>query len=138
MSEQAALVLWAVLGFQVKHFLGDFVLQTTSQVQQKGYYGRRGGLVHAATHGLLSVPVLLVLTREPMLIALVAAAEFVVHYHIDWIKARTDRVKGWSNRTQIYWVAFGIDQLLHQLTYLVIVALLLSSEALPPAIPVPG
>ena len=125
MSEQAVLLLWTLLAFQIKHFLGDFVLQTKFQVENKGFYGRLGGVTHAGTHALLSVPVLLILTRAPVLIIGVAAAEFLVHYHIDWVKARTDRVMGWSDHTSVYWVAFGVDQLLHQLTYLAIVALLL-------------
>jgi hypothetical protein len=129
MNEQAVLVLWTVLAFQIKHFLGDFVLQTGAQVAGKGFYGRRGGIEHAATHALLSIPVLVILTCSPLLIAAVAAAEFLVHYHVDWAKARTDRRMGWSNRTRIYWAAFGIDQLLHQLTYLAIVVVLVPHAA---------
>jgi hypothetical protein len=47
-----------------------------------------------------------------------------VHYHIDWIKARTERTRNWNSTDNIYWVAFGGDQFLHQVTYIVIVALL--------------
>jgi len=129
MTDGVSLVLWAFAAFQLKHFLGDFVLQTKTQVVNKGFYGRRGGIAHAATHALLSVPVLVLLTRAPVLIAAAAVVEFLVHYHIDWAKARTDRVMGWSDRDSIYWAAFGIDQLLHQLTYLAIVAVLLPQAA---------
>jgi hypothetical protein len=58
-------------------------------------------------------------------IAVIAACEFAVHYHIDWIKARTERTRNWNSTDNIYWVAFGGDQFLHQVTYIVIVALLL-------------
>jgi hypothetical protein len=50
-----------------------------------------------------------------------------------------DRLMGWSNRTRIYWAAFGIDQLLHQLTYLAIVVVLVPRAAAQPSfIPGPG
>src|ERR1700759_3426098 len=86
---RAALVLWALLAFQAKHLLCDFVLQTKFQVINKGFYGRSGGLLHAGCHALFTVPVLLILTHAPAVIAMVALGEFVVHYHIDWLKAHT-------------------------------------------------
>jgi hypothetical protein len=122
---QAVLVLWALLAFQAKHLLCDFVLQTKFQVVNKGFYGRIGGLLHAGCHALFTVPVLLILTRSPPIIVAVALCEFVLHYHIDWLKARTERIQGWRDTEGIYWVAFGVDQFLHQATYLAIVALLL-------------
>jgi hypothetical protein len=122
---QTALVLWSLAAFQVKHLLCDFVLQTKFQVVNKGFYGRIGGVLHAACHALFTVPVLLILTRSPLLIGAIALGEFALHYHIDWLKARTERVQGWSETQGIYWAAFGLDQFAHQMTYLGIVTLLL-------------
>jgi hypothetical protein len=122
---QTALVLWALLGFQVKHLLCDFVLQTKFQVDNKGFYGRIGGVLHAGCHALFTVPVLLILTRSPLLIGAIALGELFLHYHIDWLKARTERVQGWNDGQSVYWAAFGIDQFAHQITYLGIVTLLL-------------
>jgi hypothetical protein len=119
------MVLLALLAFQVKHLLCDFVLQTRFQLSTKGYYGHLGGFVHAGCHVLFSVPVLLILTHSPIAIAGAVACEFVIHYHIDWLKARTERVRNWTPEDNIYWVAFGADQFLHQVTYIVIVATLL-------------
>jgi Protein of unknown function (DUF3307) len=128
-DSQAALVLWALLAFQTKHLLCDFVFQTKFQVVNKGFYGRMGGLLHAGCHALFTVPVLLILTRSPPLITAIALGEFVLHYHIDWLKARTERVRDWNDTQNVYWAAFGIDQFLHQITYLGIVALLLRLAA---------
>ncbi len=112
----AALVL-----FQIKHFLCDFVFQTQSQVRAKGIYGNIGGLAHAGLHALASLPALLVLSRSPGAIGAVVAAEFLLHYHVDWSKARLDTVKGWTDQDQQYWIVFGLDQLIHQLTYAAII-----------------
>jgi hypothetical protein len=87
---QTVLALWALLAFQVKHLLCDFVLQTKFQVANKGYYGHTGGILHAGCHVLFTVPVLLILTRFIPVIVVIAVCEFAVHYHIDWIKARTN------------------------------------------------
>jgi hypothetical protein len=122
---QTALALWALLAFQIKHLLCDFILQTKSQAVNKSFYGHIGGVSHAAIHALFTVPVLLILTRSPVMIAVVAAGEFVLHYHIDWLKARTERVRGWRETDHIYWAAFGVDQFLHQATYIAIVAILM-------------
>jgi hypothetical protein len=115
---QVLLLFWTFAGFQAKHLLCDFILQTRYQVRSKGYYGRSGGLIHAGCHALLSIPVLLILTRAPLLIAALALGELAIHYHIDWLKARTERLKNWTIDDPAYWIAFGIDQFLHQMTYL--------------------
>jgi Protein of unknown function (DUF3307) len=124
-DDQTRLVLLALLAFQAKHLICDFVLQTQYQVTNKGYYGHLGGFIHAGWHVLFTLPVLLILTRSPAAIGLVLLGEFLVHYHVDWLKARTERVRGWTEADSIHWFAFGADQFVHQVTYLVIVAVLL-------------
>jgi hypothetical protein len=114
--------LAALLAFEVKHFLGDFVLQTKWQVDSKKRYLAPGGLLHAAIHAILTVPVLMVFTAAPAVLIGVPVAEFLLHYHIDFAKARIDVATGWTGGDQAYWFLFGFDQLLHQLTYLGIVA----------------
>jgi hypothetical protein len=129
MDSVAALALCATFGFEVKHLLCDFVLQTEFQIRDKSFYGHWGGISHAGTHALLTVPVLLVLTESPATIALIAACEFLIHYHIDWAKGYAERVMSWRDKGQLYWIAFGIDQFLHQVTYLAIVVILLVHTA---------
>jgi hypothetical protein len=119
------MILLALLAFQTKHLICDFVIQTRYQIDNKGYYGRSGGLLHAFWHVLFSIPALLILTRSASTIALVLAFEFLVHYHTDWLKARTQRERGWTQADAIYWVAFGADQFVHQVTYIAMVALVL-------------
>jgi|SRR5579871_1110346 len=119
-------VLTALALFQLKHFICDFALQTSRQIQAKGSYGALPGLEHAGLHALLSLPALLVLTRAPFLLAALILGEFVIHYHVDWSKARIDRARRLNDTSTAYWVVFGIDQLVHQMTYLALVVAALS------------
>jgi hypothetical protein len=125
MDVETRLALLALLGFEVKHLLCDFVLQSKYQVNNKGFYGRPGGLLHAGLHCLFTIPVLLILTHSLAIITAVVICEILVHYHVDWIKARTERLRKWTASDHIYWTAFGTDQFIHQVTYIVIVAIVL-------------
>jgi hypothetical protein len=119
------LLVLAALGlFQLKHYFCDFVTQTQRQLGAKGNYGHLGGIEHAGLHAIGSIPALLVLTTALPIIALAVAAEFVVHYHIDYFKARIDRRFAFRNTSRPYWAVFGFDQLLHQATYLTLTTLL--------------
>lgn len=124
MSHETALLLAALLALQVKHFLADFVLQSTYQFRTKGIYGHAGGFIHSGLHIAGTIPALLILNASPKAIAIILVAEFVVHYHTDWLKARIDRRYHWGYGDQRYWMLFGADQLVHQLTYLAILAVL--------------
>ena len=111
-------VLLALLIFQIKHFLCDFVLQTTNQILNKGRYLHMGGITHAGLHMLGSLPALLVLTQAAPLIVALLLAELLIHYHTDWAKAQVDRALRLNDTSRLYWTIFGSDQLIHQLTYL--------------------
>jgi hypothetical protein len=113
------MVLATLALFQVKHYLADFQWQTLWMAETKGRYGHPGGLVHAGLHGLLSLPVLwLAAPVRPGLVAALAIAEVVVHYHIDWAKARIVARRGIDDRDSAYWHFLGLDQAAHQVTYL--------------------
>jgi hypothetical protein len=126
MGHATALALWALLALQVKHFLCDFVLQTAYQVRTKGIYGHVGGFIHSGLHATLTVPALLIFGASLPAIAIVAVLEFLIHYHTDWSKAQIDERYQWGFSNQRYWMLFGADQLIHQLTYLAIVYAFLS------------
>jgi hypothetical protein len=116
-------ILWAMLAFQIKHFICDFVIQTPFQIRNKGTYGHPGGFIHAGLHILGSLPALLILGAPPETIAILLAAEFVIHYHVDWFKARFDQDR--NEQDSAYWIVFGIDQLIHQITYVAMIYLVL-------------
>lgn len=130
MSGPLVLVFWSLVLFESKHFLADFVLQTRYQWANKGTYGHLGGVLHAGIHAIGSLPAILVLSQTPGLIAAIAAAEFAVHYHIDWTKEQINRRRGLSHHEALFRIVFGADQFLHQMTYVIVLAVLARAAGL--------
>jgi hypothetical protein len=129
LNAQFASLFWALVLLEIKHFLCDFVAQTGYQVQNKHIYGHPGGLLHAGLHGIASLPAILLLTNAPLPIAAIIVAEFIVHYHVDWLKAAIIRLRGVSYDDLLYWILFGADQFLHQATYIVMLGVLVRVAA---------
>ena len=118
-------VLAALALLQIKHYLADFHWQSDWMVINKGRYGHPGGLAHAGLHGVLSLLVLaLVAPWLPLLFVLLVLAEIAVHYHTDWLKARIVTRAGIDVEDPAYWHWLGLDQAVHQLTYLAMLAAL--------------
>ena len=119
-------ILLAFAILTAKHTLADFFLQSPYQYMNKGVYGHPGGLIHAAIHAALTTLVYLALTPPTLLLALlIPAAEFIVHYHIDWAKERIGKLGRWTTEDPEFWRALGVDQLAHNLTYVLIIAVLI-------------
>jgi hypothetical protein len=110
--------------FMMKHFVVDFLLQFKYQWSNKGTYGHPGGLLHAGLHGIGTALCLLMFSWEDILF--LALMDAVFHYHIDWAKMNLNARMGWTATTSEYfWWLLGLDQLLHMLTYLAIIALVI-------------
>ena len=58
-----------------------------------------------------------------LLIVILPIFDGVIHYHVDYVKSNIWKTKGYTPADQMYWVTHGVDQLLHLLTYVAIVAL---------------
>jgi hypothetical protein len=111
----------------VKHAAADFFLQTDAIFRQKGNYGAPGGLQHAFIHIVLTAPVFFLFPGGSLGLATgILAAEFLVHYHVDWTKEQIVRRNGWTTKDRLFWWALGFDQLLHGLTYTAILWVWLS------------
>ena len=129
-TSPAHIVLIAIAYLMVKHAIADFFVQTETQRLEKGIYGATGGLTHSLTHIALTTPVFVLLPGlDAGIIATLLAAEFVLHYHIDWTKEQIVRRNGWSSHDTPFWWALGADQLLHGLTYVALLAVALSAAA---------
>jgi hypothetical protein len=51
-------------------------------------------------------------------------ADGVIHYHIDWAKMNLNARLGWgANTHEQFWWLLGLDQYLHALTYIVLIAM---------------
>lgn len=105
---------------QVKHFVADFVLQTHQMVIEKGTYGARHGIYHSAIQGLGTFVALAWI--HPMLGVVTALFDFVVHYNVDWAKMNINKRYGYTPADTEFWLWLGLDQLAHQLTYVLIIA----------------
>ena len=111
------LLTFVLVLLATKHVVFDFFLQTLYQRKNKGIYGHPGGLLHSAGHALGTGCIFLVIRPSLLVAVSIILGEFVVHYHIDWCKEQIgDRMK-WGPQQNAYWRAMGIDQWLHQLTY---------------------
>jgi hypothetical protein len=130
LSPAASLLLWSLVVFEVKHFICDFVLQTAYLYRNKGIYGHRAGFIHAGLHAGGSIPAILLLSHDSGLILAILFVEFLIHYHVDWLKLHLDKRYRLGINQSLYWAIFGADQLLHQLTYVGILAVLANAAHL--------
>ncbi|MCK5616410.1 DUF3307 domain-containing protein [Candidatus Pacearchaeota archaeon] len=106
-------LMWLIF----KHWLVDFVLQTPYQFMNKGKYGHPGGLLHSGLMVIFSIPVALVLGIWWILIL-----EFFIHYHMDWAKVKlNERYDLKPDSSEKYWWLLGFDQMIHYLTYIIMV-----------------
>ncbi|MBL8790529.1 MAG: DUF3307 domain-containing protein [Rhizobiales bacterium] len=118
-SDATPILLLLVL-FQVKHFICDAPLQTGAMVRDKGHYGRVLGIVHAGIHGAGTLGTLLLFGALPLLAVKLALLDFVIHYHVDFSKEQIVRRAGWTTSVPQFWWALSADQMMHQLTYLLL------------------
>ncbi len=112
-----SLIIFALLLF--KHFICDYLTQNAYQITHKGIYGHPGGLLHALLHALGTLAIL-IFFYPPILACVCALLDGLIHYHIDWLKARVTRkfkLKDRGATTQKFWALYGLDQFLHQMTY---------------------
>lgn len=106
---------------QIKHWYIDFVNQTDEEVKHKGIYLNWLGVKHSLKHGIGTFFVL-GLFSPPLWAFILALLDFIAHYHIDWTKMN------YGNRditTPAFWNHLGLDQMAHQIVYILIVGLLI-------------
>lgn len=115
----SALIL--LILFQVKHLFADFFMQTPKMLAGRDEYIHMGRAQHAGLHGMFSILCLMVLGAPLGFILVLCLLETVVHYHIDWGKGVHSARTQHGPTDAGYWRAFGVDQLLHQLTYVLMV-----------------
>lgn len=105
----------------VKHYLFDFVWQTTSMIQHKGIYGHPKGIIHSLGHAVGTF-IVVFLFLGPWWASLIAMIDGVAHYHIDWLKTKYGSQ---DINDSVFWNHLGLDQLAHSLTYVFIAGFIL-------------
>jgi hypothetical protein len=113
-------IIWVAM--LLKHFVCDFLLQYPRHYLNKGIYGRWGGIEHAAIHGIATAILL-----NPIL----GIVDFIIHYHIDWAKMKVNSHMGWKpDNSEHFWSLLGLDQLLHYITYTIMIYIYLTGNFL--------
>lgn len=111
-----------VLLLFTKHFIVDFPLQHRYQYSNKGIYGHPGGILHAGLHSVGTF--ICFFWWAPIASVVLALIDGVVHYHIDWAKMNLNTKMGWGPTThEQFWWLLGLDQFLHAITYVLLIAL---------------
>lgn len=128
MGDETAYAMGVLAALVGKHVLADFLLQSRYILDNRRIYGHPGGLLHVAIHAGLS-GIIIAAFGPPAagLFAAVIVGEALAHYHIDWIKDNLVTRLGLGPEDRGFWYATGVDQGLHQMTYLAMtVALVLA------------
>jgi hypothetical protein len=112
---------------QFKHMLADYFLQTKIMLDGRDQYMHIGRFLHAGVHAAGSLIAFVLVGASFSFILPVVLAEWVIHFHIDWWKGRLTSGQNLTPADAAYWRASGIDQALHQLTYVAMVGLWLAS-----------
>lgn len=123
--EQSSILLILSLLF-LKHFIVDFPLQIPYMYLNKGKYGHPGGIFHAGYHGLGTYLVLLFFidSKTAFIFGMV---DFFIHYNIDYMKVKINNKYNLKpDNSEKFWWLLGLDQLLHAMTYIVIVEEIIS------------
>ena len=115
-------ILALLLLLQIKHWYADFKIQTYMQTVKKGVWLDPIGISHTIDHIWTTMVCLMLFSLyHPVAagtIVLVAILEGVYHYMIDYTKVKY----GCKDNTKpLFWNQFGLDQLAHQTSYLVMV-----------------
>ena len=109
----------------IKHWICDFVWQTPEMIAAKGKYGAWLGVVHSSHHAVSTFVIFTAVSVGAVGFALMLALlDFILHYHIDYVKVKYGETNMASSR---YWKHFGFDQLAHYVTYLIIVSIFIRS-----------
>jgi len=116
-----SLALGLFVGFELKHFIADYLLQTGWMIAGKGSFVQPGGYAHAGVHALGSAIVLLAARIPLPAVAALVVAEFVVHYLLDHAKVLYSGGIDPDEDAQRFWAMHGLDQFLHQATYVVMI-----------------
>ena len=124
------LFLMLFVGLELKHLVADYFLQPGCMLAGKGNFAMPGGYAHAGVHVALSAVVLLLAGVSLPTMALLVAAEFVVHYLLDYSKISYSRGVHVDTNPRRFWALHGIDQFGHQLTYAVIILVAMASMGL--------
>lgn len=147
------LTIFLICIFQLKHFIADYLLQTHYMLGKfkGGSKWIKPLAAHAGVHAFLTYAICIYfLFNKPHYISInLAILDFTIHFIVDRIKASPHLLGKFHNlnrddyiywketisgrgsvllrHNKIFWIALGLDQMLHHLTDAVIVFVLIKS-----------
>ena len=107
----------------IKHVIADYFMQYSWMIKDKGKYGAWGGLAHSGWHGVLTSAVIAWFGFPILFSILLGLLDSVIHYHVDYVKSNFWKKRKLGPSDQMYWIAHGVDQFLHFMTYVLLVIL---------------
>ena len=110
----------------IKHTIVDLALQHYIKGQKKLQWLNPLAHWHYAQHGIGTLIVTLPLTGDLLVAASVSLLDYLIHWHVDWVKHHWIARHGWSSVDSGFWWAAAIDQAFHYLTYCAIVLIVAS------------
>jgi hypothetical protein len=111
-----------LVAFQVKHLIGDYLLQTGWMVRGKTRPGPDYMFplaVHVFVHAATAFAIVMVVNPALWYLAIF---DFGVHFIMDRIKSSPRLLGRYTDMNkQSFWIPFGIDQMVHHLTHYFII-----------------
>ena len=121
-------ILFLLVLLQIKHWYADFKIQTYMQTIKKGVWLDPIGMSHTWDHIKATAVVLAIFyffyPISILSIIIAIALEGPYHYMIDYTKVKYGSK---DNTKPLFWNQFGLDQMAHQASYLVMAWFLILS-----------
>lgn len=121
-------LLILLLVFQIKHFICDYPLQNTYMLGKMKSTGWIKPLAaHSAVHAWFTfLIILLVQPSNVLLYLLIPAADFILHFTVDRIKASPNLGGKFKPEQPYFWWALGADQMAHHIINYVFIYIILN------------
>lgn len=114
--------------FQIKQFVADFPLQQEFMLKKRlpDWNFFIPLLLHSLVHGIFTLFIVLVFAPHLWWLSLV---DLLIHFSIDRLKSGPRYLGRFNDKTtSVFWNIFGLDQMLHHLTHIAIVAIIIHTE----------
>lgn len=129
MPTEALFIFVLLAAFQIKHFAGDYVFQTTWMVTGKSRPDRGFILplsMHVLVHTAMTFGIVWLVNPKMWWLAIV---DFVAHFTMDRIKASPHLLGRFNDPTKSsFWIPFGFDQVFHHFTHYAIIWMLFADR----------
>jgi len=117
-----ATVLLILFLLTIKHFFVDYILQTEKLVKEKKK--NNSALAKHAFHHAIGSSIIFLFFVGPFTALFVGLIDFCIHAIVDYLKMHSPIFKA-KPMTHSFFVYFGLDQMLHHLTYIFLIWLIL-------------